>query len=115
MSPQTQTSVECLFALIPDATDALKTEFFAILRGETESSDEPLPVVIRNEDAQKLLKISARTYRHYIAKGLLDRVSGASGRGIGVTRESFLRFTKERYVLWEAKFGSGAASPAQHK
>ena len=115
MKPDTESSVRFILDHAPDITERTKAEFFAILRGETESSDEPLPVVIRNKDAQKLLKISARTYRHYIAKGLLDRVSGASGRGIGVTRESFLRFTKERYVLWEAKFGSGAASPTQHK
>ncbi len=63
-----------------------------ILRGD---SDEVVQVM-RRKEVMKLLGIHRRTLDYYLKRGYLDRVYGGGERAIGVSRESYVRFTKIR-------------------
>jgi len=66
-----------------------------IMRGIKEDNQD-LVHVIRRKDAMRLLGVHRRTLDYYIKMGYLDRVYGGGQRAIGISRESYLRFTAHR-------------------
>jgi len=66
-----------------------------IMRGIKEDNQD-LVHVIRRKDAMRLLGVHRRTLDYYIKMGYLDRVYGGGQRAIGISRESYLRFTARR-------------------
>ena len=52
--------------------------------------------VMRYKDVLKHLNCHPRTLEYYIQKGYLKRVYGLGQRAIGISRESFIRFTQTR-------------------
>lgn len=66
-----------------------------IMRGVKEDNQD-LVHVIRRKDAARMLGVHRRTLDYYIKVGYLDRVYGGGQRAIGVSRESFIRFTSHR-------------------
>ena len=59
---------------------------------------EPVIAVMKRKDVMDLLKIHRRTLDYYLEKGYLDRVYGGGKRAIGVSRDSFIRFTTRRVM-----------------
>ena len=66
-----------------------------VLRGVKEGTEE-LVHVMKRKDVIKLLGIHRRTLDYYVSKGYLDNVYGGGQRAIGISRESFIRFTTKR-------------------
>ena len=66
-----------------------------ILNGRYED-DNDLVHVIRRKDAMKWLGVHRRTLDYYLKMGYLDRVYGGGRRALGISRESFIRFTTRR-------------------
>ena len=66
-----------------------------IMRG-VKDGNQDLVHVIRRKDAMKLLGVHRRTLDYYLKMGYLDRVYGGGQRAIGISRESFIRFTSHR-------------------
>ena len=66
-----------------------------IMRG-VKDDNQDLVHVIRRKDAMKLLGVHRRTLDYYLKMGYLDRVYGGGQRAIGISRESFIRFTSHR-------------------
>ena len=46
-----------------------------------------------------MLHIHRRTLEYYISRGHFDKVYGRGERAIGVTRDSFVRFTTQRKTV----------------
>ena len=68
-----------------------------VLRGKRdENGTEGLVHVLRRKEVMELLHIHRRTLDYYIDMGYLDRVYGGGQRAIGISRESFIRFTSHR-------------------
>ena len=68
-----------------------------ILNGRYDENQD-LVHVIRRKDAMKMLGVHRRTLDYYLKMGYLDRVYGGGQRAIGISRESFIRFTTHRPV-----------------
>ena len=66
-----------------------------IMRGVKDDNLD-LVHVIRRKDAMKMLGVHRRTLDYYLKMGYLDRVYGGGQRAIGISRESFIRFTSHR-------------------
>ena len=66
-----------------------------IMRGVKDDNLD-LVHVIRRKDAMKMLGVHRRTLDYYLKMGYLDRVYGGGQRAIGISRESFIRFTSQR-------------------
>ena len=66
-----------------------------IMRGVKDDNLD-LVHVIRRKDAMKMLGVHRRTLDYYLKMGYLDRVYGGGQRAIGISRESFIRFTSRR-------------------
>ena len=66
-----------------------------ILNGKHEDDDD-LVHVIRRKDAMKWLGVHRRTLDYYLKMGYLDRVYGGGQRAIGISCESYIRFTTHR-------------------
>ena len=66
-----------------------------ILNGRHEEDDD-LVHVIRRKDVMKWLGVHRRTLDYYLKMGYLDRVYGGGQRAIGISRESYIRFTTHR-------------------
>ena len=66
-----------------------------IMRGVKDGNLD-LVHVIRRKDAMKMLGVHRRTLDYYLKMGYLDRVYGGGQRAIGISRESFIRFTSHR-------------------
>ena len=66
-----------------------------IMRGVKEDNLD-LVHVIRRKEAMKMLGVHRRTLDYYLKMGYLDRVYGGGKRALGISRESFIRFTSHR-------------------
>ena len=66
-----------------------------VMRGVKEDGSD-LVHVIRRKDAMRMLHVHRRTLDYYIAKGYLERVFAGGQRALGISRESFIRFTSQR-------------------
>ena len=99
MKAETETLLRNIISLDPEITKENAEKAIDVLRGKVETEDD-LVHVMRYKDVCELLHVHPRTLEYYINRGYLDRVYGMGGmRALGITRESFIRFTTERVVV----------------
>ena len=98
MKAETETLLRNIISLDPDITKENAEKAIDIMRGKVESDDD-LVRVLRYKEVTDLLHIHRRTLEYYIEKGYLDRVYGPGERALGISRDSYLRFTTQRTVV----------------
>jgi len=94
MKPQTENALRSLLAIDDELSTSNIEKAIAYLRGER--TDDQLVHVIKYKDVLSLLHCHRRTLEYYIAKGYLTRVYGGGTRAIGISRDSYIRFTTLR-------------------
>ena len=67
----------------------------AILNGCPETHHD-LVRVLRYDEVMKRLNVTREGLKYYIRMGYLDRVFGSGSRAIGISQESYRRFTSRR-------------------
>ena len=98
MKAETETLLRNIISLDPEITKENAEKAIDIMRGKIESEAD-LVHVLRYKEVMDLLHVHRRTLEYYINKGYLDRVYGRGERALGVTRDSYLRFTTQRTVV----------------
>ena len=103
MKIETENAIRSIAATDPDVNREILNQAIDILNGkamvEKAQESEPLVKVIRFTDVCDLLKIHRMTLQYYLSKGYLDRVYGAGKRALGISRDSYIRFTTERRIV----------------
>ena len=97
MTTQTETLVRQIFALDTTISPEEMEHAIDILHGKPKDSED-LIHVLKFKEVTKLLNIHRRTREYYISQGYLDRVYGRGKRALGISRESYLRFTTRRVI-----------------
>ena len=97
MTTQTETLVRQIFALDTTISPEEMEHAIDILHGKPKDSED-LIHVLKFKEVTKLLNIHRRTLEYYISQGYLDRVYGRGKRALGISRESYLRFTTRRVI-----------------
>jgi len=97
MTTQTETLVRQIFALDTTISHEEMEHAIDILHGKPKDSED-LIHVLKFKEVTKLLNIHRRTLEYYISQGYLDRVYGRGKRALGISRESYLRFTTRRVI-----------------
>ena len=83
------------------------------MRGKVVTDDD-LVHVLRYKEVMDLLHVHRRTLEYYIDRGYLDRVYGRGERALGISRDSFIRFTTQRRVVRNhPERRRGAGEPAK--
>lgn len=108
MKPETETLIRNVVSLDPEISRENAEKALDIMRGKV-CSDCDLVHVLRFNDVCDMLHIHRRTLEYYISRGHFDKVYGRGERAIGVTRDSFLRFTTQRRVVHVQPRKSGGA------
>ena len=98
MKIETENAVRSILSLDPEVSQENLEKAIHILWGRVESEDD-LVHVLRYKEVMNLLHVHRRTLEYYIDKGYLDRVYGRGERALGISRDSFIRFTTERRVV----------------
>lgn len=99
MKTQTETAVRNILEMDDEVVKQDIERAIDVLRGKKdETGTEGLVQVLRRKDVMNLLRIHRRTLDYYIDMGYLDRVYGGGKKAIGISRESFIRFTTRRVV-----------------
>ena len=92
MKAQTEKVIRSIIA-VDSEIDASKVErAIAVLRGQP-SEEADLVRVMPYREVLARLEVNKYTLRNYVRRGYLTKVRGAGDRAIGVTVESFNRFT----------------------
>ncbi len=110
MKIETENAIRSILSLDDQVGKAELEKAIMILHGKVESDDD-LVHVLRYKEVMALLHVHRRTLEYYIAKGYLDRVYGRGERALGISRDSYLRFTTHRTVVRnkpKTRFGAGA-------
>ena len=95
MKAQTEAAIRNIVAIDTEIKQSDLEKAINVLRGNSDGT-EGLVHVLRRKEVMKLLGVHRRTLDYYLDKGYLDRVYGGGKRAIGVSRESFERFTSRR-------------------
>ena len=98
MKIETENAVRSILSLDPEVSQENLEKAIHILWGRVESGDD-LVHVLRYKEVTGLLHIHRRTLEYYINRGYLDRVYGPGERALGISRDSFIRFTTQRKVV----------------
>lgn len=98
MKTETETLLRNIISLDPEITKENAEKAIDIMRGNVKT-EEDLVHVLRYKEVMDLLHVHRRTLEYYIDKGYLDRVYGRGERALGVSRDSFIRFTTQRSVV----------------
>ena len=98
MKIETENAIRSILSLDDQVGKADLEKAILILHGKVES-DEDLVHVLRYKEVMDLLHVHRRTLEYYIEKGYLDRVYGRGERALGISRDSYLRFTTRRTVV----------------
>lgn len=93
MKAETEMAIKNIMAMDPEVNKNDIAHALDILRGQ---EHEKADAVMKRKDVIKLLRIHRRTLDYYLDKGYLDRIYGSGKRALGVSRESFIRFTRRR-------------------
>lgn len=101
MKPQTEAALRNIASMDPSVRPEDIEKAIRFLNGETDGVKEEIEV-IKRKDVMELLRIKRRTLDNYLERGLMDRVYGGGKKAIGISRESFIRFTTMRVVKKEA-------------
>ncbi len=93
------TTIENLFKTIASSDETITREDIdtalnILLNRQTE--EKPLVSVMKTWEVASLLGIHKNTVHKYIAKGLFAKVYGANKFLLGISRESYIRFTEKR-------------------
>ena len=102
MKDQTEAAIRNIASIDGEITPEMLNQAIDILRGEMAGRND-LVHVMKRKDVMKHLGIHRRTLDYYLEKGYLERVYGGGQKAIGVSRESFLRFQRERVGKGVAK------------
>ena len=97
MKAETETVVRSIASIDPEITKEMMEHAIDILHGKPKDSED-LIHVLKFKEVTKLLNIHRRTLEYYISQGYLDRVYGRGKRALGISRESYLRFTTRRVI-----------------
>ena len=97
MKPQTEKVLRSIFAVDSEIKGEDVERAIAVLRGQP-NEDSDLIRVIPYREVLDRLKVNKYTLRYYVKRGYLTKVRGAGNRAIGVTMESFNRFTLLRTI-----------------
>ena len=95
MKDQTEAAIRNIASIDGEISKEMLEQAIDILRGEMAGRND-LVHVMKRKDVMKHLGIHRRTLDYYLEKGYLERVYGGGQKAIGVSRESFLRFQRER-------------------
>ena len=98
MKLETEAAIRSILSLDEQVDKEALERAIYILHGRVKS-DQDLVHVLRFKEVRKLLNVHRRTLEYYINQGYLDRVYGRGQRAIGITRDSYLRFTTQRVVV----------------
>ena len=113
MKIETENAVRSILSLDPEVSQENLEKAIHILGGRVESEDD-LVHVLRYKEAMDLLHVHRRTLEYYIDRGYLDRVYGRGERALGISRDSFIRFTTQRRVVRNhPERRRGAGEPAK--
>ena len=102
MKDQTEAAIRNIASIDGEISKEMLDQAIDILRGEMAGRND-LVHVMKRKDVMKHLGIHRRTLDYYLEKGYLERVYGGGQKAIGVSRESFLRFQRERVGRGVAK------------
>ena len=109
MKVETENAIRSILSLDPEVSQENLEKAIHILWGRVESEDD-LVHVIRFKEVMSLLHVHRRTLEYYIDKGYLDRVYGRGERALGISRDSYIRFTTERRVVRNRQKRKGSDS-----
>ena len=109
MKIETENAIRSILSLDPEVPQENLEKAIHILWGRVESEDD-LVHVLRYKEVMNLLHVHRRTLEYYIDKGYLDRVYGRGERALGISRDSFIRFTTERRVVRNRQKRNGSDS-----
>ena len=93
MKPSTEATLRSVLALDKSIMPARIERAVSLLKG-TPANEDDLIRVIPYREVLARLRVNKYTLRHYVKRGYLTKVCGAGKRAIGVTWESFHRFTR---------------------
>ena len=91
----TEKTMRQALAMDGEVSDGDVERAIAILNGCPETHQD-LVRVLRYDEAMKLLNVTREGLKYYIRMGYLDRVFGSGSRAIGISQESYRRFTSKR-------------------
>lgn len=95
MKAQTELAIRKLLSLDGEIPQDDIERATSILSG-CPDRHEDLVHVLRYKDVMKMLKITREGLKYYIRKGYLVRVFGSGSRAIGISQDSYQRFTQRR-------------------
>lgn len=99
MKAQTEAAIRNIAGLDPEVKQENIEKSIRYLKGESDT--QPEIEVMKRKDVMSLLRITRRTLDNYLERGLMDRVYAGGKKAIGVSRESFIRFTTCRVLKKE--------------
>lgn len=95
MQPNTENAIRSIVSMDETVSKDMLEKAMGILKGIPEEDEED-PQVIRFSTVMKYLGIKRRTLSYYLQQGYLTRVYGGGRRALGISRDSYLRFTRKR-------------------
>ena len=98
MKTQTELAIRSIAGMDEEVTKDLLDKAILVLKNEVEKVVHPIYHVLRFREVEELLHVKPRTINYYVNQGYLDRVYGGGKRAVGITRESFERFCRQRVV-----------------
>lgn len=98
MKTETENAIRSIASMDPEITKEELERAMDILHGKPKN-DEDLVRILKFKEVTKLMNIHRRTLEYYISQGYLDRVYGRGKRALGISRDSYLRFTTRRAVV----------------
>ena len=100
MKKETEVAIRNIIAMDPSIRYEDAERAIRLLNGEKDGG-VPEVEMMKRKDVMDLLHITRRTLDNYLERGLMDRVYAGGKKAIGVSRESFIRFTTRRVLKKE--------------
>lgn len=97
MNPLTESTMREMLAMDGEIPPTDIERAIGILNGCPERHED-LVHVLRYDEVMRMLKVTREGLKYYIRKGYLVRVFGSGSRAIGITQDSYQRFTQRRLV-----------------
>lgn len=95
MKRQTELTLRSVLSLDKSVKESDIERAVSLLKG-TPTHEDDLVRVMPYREVLARLKVNKYTLRYYVKRGYLTKVLGAGNRAIGVTWESFHRFTRRQ-------------------
>lgn len=94
MKPQTESMLRNAMSMDPEISPDMAEDAINALKGNNKFQRPDS--VMKRKDVMRLLHVHRRTLDYYLEKGYLEKIYGGGKRAIGISRESFIRFTRRR-------------------